>query len=984
MSETVKGARINSGGLKVLLVEDNPGDARLIREYVREEGQGIVMEEAGTLSQSIERLGTAGSLIDIVLLDLSLPDSHGFDTFLEIHRHFSQMSIIILTGRIDDEMAVRAVREGAQDYLVKGQIDGPLLVRAIRYAVERKKLEETLRFNENRLEGLLRLSQYKVESVHDFLDYALNEAIILTKSKIGYILFYNEAKKEFNLDVWSKNAMQESELEDRQKLFKLEEAGLWGEAVQQRGPLIMNEFQPSYKDGPAHIKGCADLNNILVVPVFMDDRIVAVVGVADKTTDYDESDVRQLTLLVNSVWKITERKSAETMMRKAAEEWRLTFDSMDDMIFILDKDFKVMRLNLAASLLLGRHYTEVVGSSCFKFMHVNGEKPALCPVAKMFATRRHEEVELYLEEPDIWLSAAADPIIDENGKIAGAVHILKNITEHKKAEKAIQESEQKYRDIFENATEGIFQISPEGKFININPALARMFGFETPDEMLSFDDAGLPLIRKEDGIRIQKKLMQEGKVDNFEIQARTKKRTLIWFSIHSRAVKDAEGRMLYAEGSALDITERKKSLEAIKQSEMKYKGLFDHANEAILLIQESRFVDCNSRAPVFFGCGADEIIGEHPHVFMPPFQANGKESKRELVHYIMEAVSGRPQIAELKFMRKDGSIVEGEVSLSRLMLGDDLFILVLVRDITPRKKAEETLRNVLSELESKNAELEQAYDDLKVSQQNFIQQEKMASIGQLAAGVAHEINNPVGFVMSNINSMGKYVERLTNFISAQSGMLGELQQSCPSSQKTLAKIAEKRKAAKVDYILEDMNNIVKECLEGTERVKRIVQDLKSFSRIDENEYKLSDINKGLESTINVVWNELKYKATVMKNFGDIPHTMCNLGQLNQVFMNLLINAVQAIDAHGEIAVETRNENGNIVISVSDTGCGIPEDKRHRIFEPFYTTKGVGKGTGLGLSIAYDIIKKHNGDIVVVSEIGKGTVFKVTIPAVAER
>ena len=302
-------------------------------------------------------------------------------------------------------------------------------------------------------------------------------------------------------------------------------------------------------------------------------------------------------------------------------------------------------------------------------------------------------------------------------------------------------------------------------------------------------------------------------------------------------------------------------------------------------------------------------------------------------------------------------------------------------DITDRKRTDEKLKNLFEELEAKNSELEYAYNELKKSQQKIIQQEKMASIGQLAAGIAHEINNPVGFVMSNLNSMGKYTERLCQFIGIQSEALKNMSGHTGGAETILENVREKRRAFKVDYIADDFGNIIKESLEGTERVKRIVQDLKNFSRMDEVEQKPADINGGIESTINVVWNELKYKTDVKKEYGEIPFTKCNLGQLNQVFMNILVNAAQAIEEHGKIFVKTQQRDGYIVVSISDTGCGIPEEKLNRIFEPFFTTKEVGKGTGLGLSVAYDIVKKHNGDISVASEIGKGTTFTITIPIV---
>ena len=296
-------------------------------------------------------------------------------------------------------------------------------------------------------------------------------------------------------------------------------------------------------------------------------------------------------------------------------------------------------------------------------------------------------------------------------------------------------------------------------------------------------------------------------------------------------------------------------------------------------------------------------------------------------------------------------------------------------------KAAELFNNMMDILESQHKELEKAYAELKAAQSQILQQEKMASIGQLAAGIAHEINNPVGFVMSNLGSLQKYADKLSKFIKAQTEAIGELGVKSSEFGEIQKKVDEFKKSLKIDYIIDDLGNLIRESLDGAERVKKIVQDLKSFSRIDEAEWKMADINAGIESTINMVWNELKYKATVKKEYGDIPLTKCNPGQLNQVFMNILINAAHAIEKQGEITVKTWHGSGFIYISISDTGKGIPSENLNRIFEPFFTTKEVGKGTGLGLSIAYDIVKKHSGDIIVSSEAGKGTTFTIKIPVV---
>jgi len=288
------------------------------------------------------------------------------------------------------------------------------------------------------------------------------------------------------------------------------------------------------------------------------------------------------------------------------------------------------------------------------------------------------------------------------------------------------------------------------------------------------------------------------------------------------------------------------------------------------------------------------------------------------------------------------------------------------------------LKEAAEELTRKNLRLNETLAALKRSQAKVLHQEKMASIGQLAAGVAHEINNPIGFINSNLSTLGKYLSRLSGFLAIQSGCIAA---GAPPEQ--VESVRQQQASLKIDYIVKDLEDLVRESLEGAERVRSIVADLKSFSHVDESEYKQADLNECLRSTINIVWNEIKYKATLKKELGEIPRTRCYPQQMNQVFMNLLVNAAHAIEQQGVITVRSWEEAGYVCVTVADTGQGIPEANLNRIFEPFFTTKEVGKGTGLGLSITYDIVKKHNGEITVRSETGKGTVFTVRIPVVEE-
>ena len=273
-------------------------------------------------------------------------------------------------------------------------------------------------------------------------------------------------------------------------------------------------------------------------------------------------------------------------------------------------------------------------------------------------------------------------------------------------------------------------------------------------------------------------------------------------------------------------------------------------------------------------------------------------------------------------------------------------------------------------------ELQQVNQKLGEAQNLLLQSDKMASIGQLAAGVAHEINNPIGFVYSNLGTLEKYVQDTFDLLAMYEQAEGSI-----ADAGMRAKLKAARDKLDIAFLKEDLGALMSESRDGITRVKKIVQNLKDFSHVDaSDEWHFANLHQGLDSTLSIVNNEIKYKAEVTKEYyGDLPEVECLSSQLNQVFMNLLVNAAHAIEERGTITIRTGRQGEEVWVDIADTGKGIAPEHITKIFDPFFTTKPVGKGTGLGLSLSYGILQKHHGRIEVQSEIGRGTTFRVWLP-----
>ena len=389
--------------------------------------------------------------------------------------------------------------------------------------------------------------------------------------------------------------------------------------------------------------------------------------------------------------------------------------------------------------------------------------------------------------------------------------------------------------------------------------------------------------------------------------------------------------------------------------------------------RESRYLGCNRQFALAAGFNSpEEIVGKDDYAF--GWTKEESDFYRECDRRVMDSDTPMLNIEETQ-NRADGQ--ELTILTSKVPLKNDdgvvIGILGMFLDITDRRRLEQNL-------EERSRILEETNEKLMASQMLLVQSEKMASLGQLAAGVAHDINNPIGFVLSNLRTLADYLQVVQAALDRHRALAGYLADGqAESCSQILADIARQEEADDLGYVMKDAGQLLAESLDGANRIKEIVQNLRSFARLDKAQVAEVDLNKNIDSTLNIVASELKYKCTVTKDYGELPEVRCYPGQLNQVFMNLLVNAGQAIEECGDVAIKTWADDEHVHIRISDTGQGVAPENLSRLFDPFFTTKPVGKGTGLGLSVSYGIVQKHGGRISVESKVGEGSVFTVSLP-----
>ncbi len=545
--------------------------------------------------------------------------------------------------------------------------------------------------------------------------------------------------------------------------------------------------------------------------------------------------------------------------------------------------------------------------------------------------------------------------------------------------------------ILNSMNDGVIVADEQGKILVFNSAAVQMFGdgsintrqeewaqqytWLMPDRVTPFATNELPLSKA-----IRGETCKDMKIFVCNVQAPE----CVWLKINGSPIKDAEGNLRGGLIVCSDITEQKQIEETLHQQQAQYHSIFEAVNDGIFIddLETGKLVEVNPATCRMLGYSLEELKELSPTAYIHPKSLHLFEKYIETLkttgYFYCQAVN----------ICKDGKLIDVEVTGTRCTYNGMPHGLALVRDITERKQAEVALQKSEAQLRQQAQALEKTLKELQSTQSQLIQSEKMSSLGQLVAGIAHEINNPVNFIYGNLTHAHDYIQELLSLLNLyQKNYLHPIPE-----------IQEQAEAIDLDFLIEDLPKLLSSIKIGAERIRQIVTSLRIFSRMDEAEYKAVDIHEGIESTLMILQNRLKAKPDhpeikIIKEYGNLPLIECYAGQLNQVFMNLLSNAIDAIE-EGEIGrsiqeikqspssifIRTEiSQMGQLIVQIIDSGKGIPPEVQKRLFEPFFTTKPIGKGTGLGLAISYEIItQKHGGSLECISS-KKGTEFIINIP-----
>jgi len=619
---------------------------------------------------------------------------------------------------------------------------------------------------------------------------------------------------------------------------------------------------------------------------------------------------------------ITERKRMEREIREATKRFEKMAEMGEDGIIVFDEDSRIEFANQMASEITGIPKDQILGREFFSLIGKRDEEFLEEMVMRGEGLGQKVCTEMSIQLPQGQIKeteVCVAPTRIEDSHIKTYAYI-RDITERKKFEKELRESGEKFRNLFERVRHGLFISTREGRFLDCNPALLEMVGYQDKEEFLKINIAKELYANQEDRRTFQRMIEEQGFVKDLEVEFRKKNGEKITVLLTAHTKRDEKGRVIGYEGINIDISDRKRMEKELKETNDFLTNLIESSVDGIIVTNtKGDILIFNRGAENILGYKREEVVGKMPiRNIYPPGVA--KEVMEKLRNPDFGGV-GKLTSFPILHRRKDGELIEGDLSAALIYdeKGKEIASVGIFKDLRERLRMER---------------------ELQKTQQALLQSEKLAAMGRLTSQIAHELNNPLYGIMNTLELLKTEVP--------------------PESKR---------------------RRILELSLSETQRLAEMLRSMLSFSKPEEEKRRPVNINELVEGILLVMEKQMKEaNIALVTSFDEgIPEVMASTNQMRQVMLNMFKNAKEAMSKGGTLTIRTSREDKKVLIQIQDTGVGIPEDLRNKIFEAFFTTKQKVKGVGLGLSVCYGIIKDHGGEIKVESEEEKGTTFTISLP-----